>query len=81
MSGEDLAMPEFERMDVGELARTNARTLIRIEVDLVALNVKIDGLVGDHEARIRALERYMYLAIGSGLAGAAAGVGALLRGL
>lgn len=54
---------------IGELGRS----LIRIER-------KLDGSLADHETRLRALERWMYVAIGSGAAGAAAGIGALIQG-
>lgn len=53
---------------------TNAelsRSLVRIEV-------KLDSVTGDHERRLRSVERWMYMAMGLAGAGAVSGVGSLI---
>lgn len=52
---------------LGEVARTVAR-----------IERKLDSELADHEQRLRQLERYMWGAIGTGAAGAASGIGALV---
>jgi len=52
---------------------TNAelsRSLVRIEA-------KLDQVTGDHEIRLRRIERYVYISLGLAAAGAASGLSAL----
>lgn len=48
-----------------------ARSLVRIES-------KLDKMSEDHEARIRRLEKFVYITIGLGSAGATSGIASLL---
>lgn len=51
-----------------------SRSLIRIES-------KLDLVTGDHEVRLRRLEKYVYVSLGLAVAGATSGVGALISAL
>lgn len=58
-----------EEVTTGELARS----LQRIEA-------KLDQVTGDHEQRLRRVERWMWTAMGLAGAGAVSGIGSLLSG-
>lgn len=48
---------------------------------LVRVEQKIDRLTGDHEERLRRLERAVWIMTGVGAAGVTSGVGALIQGI
>ncbi|MBX6357645.1 MAG: hypothetical protein IRZ05_17555 [Micromonosporaceae bacterium] len=54
-------------LTLGELARS----LVRIEM-------KLDQAIGDHETRLRRVERVMWVALGLAAAGGVSGIGTLL---
>jgi hypothetical protein len=51
-----------------------SRSLVRIEQ-------KLDTVTGDHERRLRTVERWMYVAMGLGGAGAASGVATMFAAI
>lgn len=50
-----------------------ARSLVRIEL-------KLDKITGDHEDRLRRIERFTYVAMGLGTTGAVSGIVSALTG-
>ena len=55
---------------MGELNRTMKR-----------IEGKLDAVTGDHETRIRGIEKWMWTLFGIGTTGAVSGMGALITGL